>query len=138
MPDSDEFMLATVAYQDQDQKKDHTSTIKFIEEAQGALIIFDLTNKESYLSIEESLFKAKQINPSIRLLIVGNKVDLCGQADSNLPAINLQNEAEFNQTGLLSTKQNEGEDLYDVPEKKSGKAKKMDAFLDETISTNFN
>ena len=124
MPDSDEFMLATVAYQDQDQKKDHTSTIKFIEEAQGALIIFDLTNKESYLSIEESLFKAKQINPSIRLLIVGNKVDLCGQADSNLPAINLQNEAEFNQTGLLSTKQNEGEDLYDVPEKKSGKAKK--------------
>ena len=59
------------------QERYKTITNSYYRNAEGVIIVFDLTNKESFLNIKDWLAEAKNgISDDTEILIFGNKADL--------------------------------------------------------------
>ena len=49
---------------------------KYIQEIDGCFIVYDITDKKSFLNIEQWYRKIKEKKPNIPIIIIGNKCDL--------------------------------------------------------------
>ena len=62
------------------QERYKTITNSYYRGAEGVIIVFDLTNKESFLNIKDWLAEAKNgISDDTEILVFGNKADLTDQ-----------------------------------------------------------
>ena len=56
------------------QERFHSISQKYIREAHGVLLLFDVTNKESFDTIEQWISEIKELN-NIDIILIGNKID---------------------------------------------------------------
>eukprot|EP01125_Pyxidicula_operculata_P012903 TRINITY_DN424_c3_g1_i1.p1 TRINITY_DN424_c3_g1~~TRINITY_DN424_c3_g1_i1.p1 ORF type:complete len:542 (+),score=111.50 TRINITY_DN424_c3_g1_i1:57-1628(+) len=58
------------------QERFNAITRQYYRGAQGAVLVYDITNRNSFTSIARWLGEVREVNPDVVLLMVGNKSDL--------------------------------------------------------------
>ena len=127
------------------EEKYHALAPIFFRGAQGAVIIFDVTNRETFNRATKWFNELKEFaegNPKI--ILVGNKIDLPNRVITNEEATKLAREYNckfFEVSALLGTNVNEiFYALTDLiyQQRKSDKKNKMDNFEGNSSNTNTN
>ena len=125
------------------EEKYHALAPIFFRGSNGAIIIFDVTNRETFDRAKKWFNELKQYTEGIPYILVGNKIDLPNRAISNEEATKLAREYDckyFEVSALLGTNVNEiFYALADIihQHRKKGKKEKMDNF-DENFNSGNN
>ena len=125
------------------EEKYHALAPIFFRGSNGAIIIFDVTNRETFDRAKKWFNELKQYTEGIPYILVGNKIDLPNRAISNEEATKLAREFDckyFEVSALLGTNVNEiFYALADIihQHRKKGKKEKMDNF-DENFNSGNN
>ena len=65
------------------QEKYRNLTRQYFRNCQGAIIVFDLTRKDSFDGVQKWIDELKDFSPNIPILIAGNKSDLINEREVN-------------------------------------------------------
>ncbi len=79
------------------QERYRNLTSSFFKDADGAIIVFDLTNHETFLNVKDwinGFYKMK--GKELPMVIVGNKLDLCETNDSGEANVECDNQRAVN------------------------------------------
>ena len=124
------------------EEKYHALAPIFFRGSNGAIIIFDVTNRETFNRAKKWFNELKQYTEGIPYILVGNKIDLPNRAISNEEATKLAREYDckyFEVSALLGTNVNEiFYALTDIihQHRKKEKKEKTDNFDDNFNSGN--
>ena len=91
------------------EEKFRTITKNFYRNADGLLVVFDLTKKESYDHIRSWINEAKENNDKLKTILIGNKLDL---KDERIVAIDVAKQfAEKNNLKYIETSAKDGTNI---------------------------
>ena len=74
--DYNKFKIKLQIWDTSGEEKFRTITKNFYRNADGLLVVFDLTRKETYDHVRGWINEAKENNDKIKLILIGNKLDL--------------------------------------------------------------
>ena len=74
--DYNKFKIKLQIWDTSGEEKFRTITKNFYRNADGLLVVFDLTKKESYDHIRSWINEAKENNDKLKTILIGNKLDL--------------------------------------------------------------
>ena len=69
------------------EEKYRSISTNLIRNTQGLLIVFDLTNKDSFQNIKDWINAAEDYNPNLKKILIGNKLDLEDERKVNNEAL---------------------------------------------------
>ena len=91
------------------EEKFRSITRNFYRNADGLLVVFDLTKKESYDHIRSWINEAKENNDKLKTILIGNKLDL---KDERIVAIDVAKQfAEKNNLKYIETSAKDGTNI---------------------------
>ncbi|XP_075226473.1 RAS oncogene family member Rab4 [Lycorma delicatula] len=92
------------------QERFRSVTRSYYRGAAGALLVFDITNRESFNALTDWLADARSLaSPNIIILLVGNKKDL--EADREVTFLEASQFAQENELMFLETSAKSGENV---------------------------
>lgn len=95
------------------QEKYKSITSSFFQNADGGIVVFDVTNQSSFDNIQNWISEFNNKNSkSAKLILVGNKIDLI--SDRQVPHEIAQNFANNNQISYIEASALTGENVNDV------------------------
>ena len=107
--DYNKFKIKLQIWDTSGEEKFRTITKNFYRNADGLLVVFDLTKKESYDHIKSWLDEAKENNDKLKTLLIGNKLDL---KDERIVAIDVAKQfAEKNNLKYIETSAKDGTNI---------------------------
>ena len=107
--DYNKFKIKLQIWDTSGEEKFRTITKNFYRNADGLLVVFDLTKKESYDHIKSWINEAKENNDKLKTLLIGNKLDL---KDERIVAIDVAKQfAEKNNLKYIETSAKDGTNI---------------------------
>jgi len=107
--DYNKFKIKLQIWDTSGEEKFRTITKNFYRNADGLLVVFDLTKKESYDHIRSWINEAKENNDKLKTLLIGNKLDL---KDERIVAIDVAKQfAEKNNLKYIETSAKDGTNI---------------------------
>ena len=107
--DYNKFKIKLQIWDTSGEEKFRTITKNFYRNADGLLVVFDLTKKESYDHIRIWINEAKENNDKLKTLLIGNKLDL---KDERIVAIDVAKQfAEKNNLKYIETSAKDGTNI---------------------------
>ena len=107
--DYNKFKIKLQIWDTSGEEKFRTITKNFYRNADGLLVVFDLTKKESYDHIKSWLDEAKENNDKLKTILIGNKLDL---KDERIVAIDVAKQfAEKNNLKYIETSAKDGTNI---------------------------
>ena len=107
--DYNKFKIRLQIWDTSGEEKFRTITKNFYRNADGLLVVFDLTKKESYDHIRIWINEAKENNDKLKTLLIGNKLDL---KDERIVAIDVAKQfAEKNNLKYIETSAKDGTNI---------------------------
>ena len=104
--DYNKFKIKLQIWDTSGEEKFRTITKNFYRNADGLLVVFDLTKKESYDHIKSWINEAKENNDKLKTILIGNKLDL---KDERIVAIDVAKQfAEKNNLKYIETSAKDG------------------------------
>ena len=74
--DYNKFKIKLQIWDTTGEEKFRSITKNFYRNADGLLVVFDLTKKESFSHVQSWINEAKENNDKLKLILIGNKLDL--------------------------------------------------------------
>ena len=91
------------------EEKFRSITKNFYRNADGLLVVFDLTKKESFVNVGSWINEAKENNDKLKIILIGNKLDL---KDGRIVTIDLAKKfAEKNNLKYIETSAKDGTNI---------------------------
>ena len=110
--DYNKFKIKLQIWDTSGEEKFRTITKNFYRNADGLLVVFDLTKKESYDHIKSWLDEAKENNDKLKTILIGNKLDL---KDERIVAIDVAKQfAEKNNLKYIETSAKDGTNINEL------------------------
>ena len=110
--DYNKFKIKLQIWDTSGEEKFRTITKNFYRNADGLLVVFDLTKKESYVHIKSWINEAKENNDKLKTLLIGNKLDL---KDERIVAIDVAKQfAEKNNLKYIETSAKDGTNINEL------------------------
>ena len=107
--DYNKFKIKLQIWDTSGEEKFRTITKNFYRNADGLLVVFDLTKKESYDHIRSWINEAKENNDKLKTILIGNKLDL---KDERIVAIDVAKQfAEKNNLKYIETSAKDGTNI---------------------------
>ena len=107
--DYNKFKIKLQIWDTSGEEKFRTITKNFYRNADGLLVVFDLTKKESYDHIRIWINEAKENNDKLKTILIGNKLDL---KDERIVAIDVAKQfAEKNNLKYIETSAKDGTNI---------------------------
>ena len=107
--DYNKFKIKLQIWDTSGEEKFRTITKNFYRNADGLLVVFDLTKKESYDHIKSWINEAKENNDKLKTILIGNKLDL---KDERIVAIDVAKQfAEKNNLKYIETSAKDGTNI---------------------------
>ena len=107
--DYNKFKIKLQIWDTSGEEKFRTITKNFYRNADGLLVVFDLTKKESYEHIRSWINEAKENNDKLKTILIGNKLDL---KDERIVAIDVAKQfAEKNNLKYIETSAKDGTNI---------------------------
>ena len=107
--DYNKFKIKLQIWDTSGEEKFRTITKNFYRNADGLLVVFDLTKKESYVHIKSWINEAKENNDKLKTILIGNKLDL---KDERIVAIDVAKQfAEKNNLKYIETSAKDGTNI---------------------------
>ena len=107
--DYNKFKIKLQIWDTSGEEKFRTITKNFYRNADGLLVVFDLTKKESYDHIKSWIDEAKENNDKLKTILIGNKLDL---KDERIVAIDVAKQfAEKNNLKYIETSAKDGTNI---------------------------
>ena len=110
--DYNKFKIKLQIWDTSGEEKFRTITKNFYRNADGLLVVFDLTKKESYDHIKSWINEAKENNDKLKTILIGNKLDL---KDERIVAIDVAKQfAEKNNLKYIETSAKDGTNINEL------------------------
>ena len=110
--DYNKFKIKLQIWDTSGEEKFRTITKNFYRNADGLLVVFDLTKKESYDHIRIWINEAKENNDKLKTILIGNKLDL---KDERIVAIDVAKQfAEKNNLKYIETSAKDGTNINEL------------------------
>ena len=107
--DYNKFKIKLQIWDTSGEEKFRTITKNFYRNADGLLVVFDLTKKESYDHIRSWINEAKENNDKLKIILIGNKLDL---KDERMVTIDVAKQfAEKNNLKYIETSAKDGTNI---------------------------
>ena len=107
--DYNKFKIKLQIWDTSGEEKFRTITKNFYRNADGLLVVFDLTKKESFHHVGSWINEAKENNDKLKTLLIGNKLDL---KDERIVAIDVAKQfAEKNNLKYIETSAKDGTNI---------------------------
>ena len=107
--DYNKFKIKLQIWDTSGEEKFRTITKNFYRNADGLLVVFDLTKKESYNHIKSWINEAKENNDKLKTILIGNKLDL---KDERIVTIDVAKQfAEKNNLKYIETSAKDGTNI---------------------------
>ena len=107
--DYNKFKIKLQIWDTSGEEKFRTITKNFYRNADGLLVVFDLTKKESYDHIKSWINEAKENNDKLKTILIGNKLDL---KDERMVTIDVAKQfAEKNNLKYIETSAKDGTNI---------------------------
>ena len=107
--DYNKFKIKLQIWDTSGEEKFRTITKNFYRNADGLLVVFDLTKKESYDHIRSWINEAKENNDKLKTILIGNKLDL---KDERIVTIDVAKQfAEKNNLKYIETSAKDGTNI---------------------------
>ena len=107
--DYNKFKITLQIWDTSGEEKFRSITKNFYRNADGLLVVFDLTKKESYDHIRIWINEAKENNDKLKTILIGNKLDL---KDERIVAIDVAKQfAEKNNLKYIETSAKDGTNI---------------------------
>ena len=107
--DYNKFKIKLQIWDTSGEEKFRTITKNFYRNADGLLVVFDLTKKESYDHIRIWINEAKENNDKLKTILIGNKLDL---KDERIVTIDVAKQfAEKNNLKYIETSAKDGTNI---------------------------
>ena len=107
--DYNKFKIKLQIWDTSGEEKFRTITKNFYRNADGLLVVFDLTKKESYDHIKSWINEAKENNDKLKTILIGNKLDL---KDERIVAIDVAKQfTEKNNLKYIETSAKDGTNI---------------------------
>ena len=107
--DYNKFKIKLQIWDTSGEEKFRTITKNFYRNADGLLVVFDLTKKESYDHIRSWINEAKENNDKLKTILIGNKLDL---KNERIVAIDVAKQfAEKNNLKYIETSAKDGTNI---------------------------
>ena len=107
--DYNKFKIKLQIWDTSGEEKFRTITKNFYRNADGLLVVFDLTKKESYDHIKSWINEAKENNDKLKTILIGNKLDL---KDERIVTIDVAKQfAEKNNLKYIETSAKDGTNI---------------------------
>ena len=107
--DYNKFKIKLQIWDTSGEEKFRTITKNFYRNADGLLVVFDLTKKESYDHIRSWINEAKENNDKLKTILIGNKLDL---KDERMVTIDVAKQfAEKNNLKYIETSAKDGTNI---------------------------
>jgi small GTP-binding protein len=107
--DYNKFKIRLQIWDTSGEEKFRAITKNFYRNADGLLVVFDLTKKESYDHIRSWINEAKENNDKLKTILIGNKLDL---KDERIVAIDVAKQfAEKNNLKYIETSAKDGTNI---------------------------
>ncbi len=107
--DYNKFKIKLQIWDTSGEEKFRTITKNFYRNADGLLVVFDLTNTASYDHISIWINEAKENNDKLKTILIGNKLDL---KDERIVAIDVAKQfAEKNNLKYIETSAKDGTNI---------------------------
>ena len=128
--------IKLIVYDTAGQERFKSLSANYIKKADGILIVYDVTNKQSFINVENWIKSAKEdMNKNIPIYLIGNKSDLEEErqiSEENGRNISEQYNLKFYETSCRTGKniekcfQDMGNELYNIIEEKKNKKEGQD------------
>ena len=128
--------IKLILYDTAGQERFKSLSANYIKKADGILIVYDVTNKQSFINVENWIKSAKEdMNKNIPIYLIGNKSDLEEErqiSEENGRNISEQYNLKFYETSCRTGKniekcfQDMGNELYNTIEEKKNKKEGQD------------
>ena len=128
--------IKLIVYDTAGQERFKSLSANYIKKADGILIVYDVTNKQSFINVENWIKSAKEdMNKNIPIYLIGNKSDLEEErqiSEENGRNISEQYNLKFYETSCRTGKniekcfQDMGNELYNTIEEKKNKKEGQD------------
>ena len=107
--DYNKFKIRLQIWDTSGEEKFRSITKNFYRNADGLLVVFDLTKKESYDHIRSWINEAKENNDKLKTILIGNKLDL---KDERIVTIDVAKQfAEKNNLKYIETSAKDGTNI---------------------------
>ena len=107
--DYNKFKIKLKIWDSSGEEKYRKITKNFYRNADGLLVVFDLTKKESFSHVQSWINEAKENNDKLKTLLIGNKLDL---KDERIVAIDVAKQfAEKNNLKYIETSAKDGTNI---------------------------
>ena len=107
--DYNKFKIKLQIWDTSGEEKFRTITKNFYRNADGLLVVFDLTKKESFQNVGSWINEAEENNDKLKIILIGNKLDL---KDGRIVTIDLAKKfAEKNNLKYIETSAKDGTNI---------------------------
>ena len=107
--DYNKFKITLQIWDTSGEEKFRSITKNFYRNADGLLVVFDLTKKESFSHVQSWINEAKENNDKLKLILIGNKLDL---KDGRIVTIDVAKKfAEKNNLKYIETSAKDGTNI---------------------------
>ena len=107
--DYNKFKIRLQIWDTSGEEKFRTITKNFYRNADGLLVVFDLTKKESFSHVQSWINEAEENNDKLKIILIGNKLDL---KDGRIVTIDVAKKfAEKNNLKYIETSAKDGTNI---------------------------
>ena len=131
--------IKLVIYDTAGQERFKSLSVNYIKKADGILIVYDITNKQSFINVENWIKNAREdMRKNVPIYLIGNKIDLEDQrviTKENGENLSAQYKLKFYETSCKDGTnidkcfQDMANELYNIIQQKIGKNPKEDEVI---------